>query len=41
MPWNATTVWPTPLNFELWSHFVADPERRPGQVELTRLIGAG
>ena len=19
-------VWPTPLNFELWSHFVADPE---------------
>lgn len=33
-------VWPTPLNFELWSHFVADPEGALAR-ELNRLIEAG
>jgi diguanylate cyclase len=33
-------VWPTPLNFELWSHFVADPEG-PLALELGRLLSAG
>jgi len=33
-------IWPTPLNFELWSHFVADPDGALAR-ELTRLIGAG
>jgi diguanylate cyclase len=33
-------VWPTPLNFELWSHFVADPNGALAK-ELTRLITAG
>jgi diguanylate cyclase len=33
-------IWPTPLNFELWSHFVADPNG-PLAKELTRLISSG
>eukprot|EP01030_Chromulinospumella_sphaerica_P019437 gene19437-19329_t len=33
-------IWPTPLNFELWSHFVAEPEGALAK-ELTRLISAG
>ncbi|MBI1407659.1 MAG: diguanylate cyclase [Caulobacter sp.] len=33
-------VWPTPLNFELWSHFVADPDGALAK-ELNRLISAG
>jgi diguanylate cyclase len=33
-------IWPTPLNFELWSHFVADPEGALAK-ELTRLISTG
>jgi len=33
-------VWPTPLNFELWSHFVADPNGALAR-ELTRLIESG
>ncbi len=33
-------IWPTPLNFELWSHFVADPDGPLGR-ELTRLISSG
>ena len=33
-------IWPTPLNFELWSHFVADPDGPLGR-ELTRLIASG
>ncbi|MDB5472207.1 MAG: hypothetical protein JWR84_3767 [Caulobacter sp.] len=33
-------IWPTPLNFELWSHYVADPEGALAK-ELTRLISAG
>ncbi len=33
-------VWPTPLNFELWSHFVADPTGALA-LELNRLILSG
>jgi len=33
-------VWPTPLNFELWSYYVADPEGALGR-ELARLISTG
>jgi len=33
-------VWPTPLNFELWSHFVADPTGALAR-ELNRLIESG
>ena len=33
-------VWPTPLNFEIWTHFVADPEG-PLARELSRLIAIG
>ena len=33
-------VWPTALNFELWTHFVADPEGALAR-ELTRLISLG
>jgi diguanylate cyclase len=33
-------VWPTPLNFELWLHYVADPDSDLGQ-EMTRLVNAG
>ena len=31
-------VWPTPLNFELWLHYVGDPEGALG-LEITRLLG--
>ena len=33
-------VWPTPLNFELWAHFVAAPESELGR-EIARIISAG
>ncbi len=33
-------IWPTPLNFELWLHFVGDPESPLGK-EIQRLLGAG
>lgn len=33
-------VWPTPLNFELWSHFVADPKGALA-IELGRLLSTG
>jgi len=33
-------VWPTPLNFEIWSHFVADPNGELA-LELRRLILSG
>ena len=33
-------VWPTPLNFELWAHYVADPSGELA-VELGRLILLG
>jgi len=32
-------VWPTPLNFELWLHYVGDPEGPLGR-EITRLLDA-
>lgn len=33
-------VWPTALNFELWTHYVADPEG-PLACELKRLLSSG
>lgn len=33
-------IWPTPLNYELWSHFVADPDGALAK-ELSRLISTG
>jgi diguanylate cyclase len=34
------SIWPTPLNFELWIHFVGDPKSELGQ-EIQRLLSAG
>ena len=33
-------VWPTPLNFELWLHYVGDPDGALGR-EIERLLGMG
>jgi diguanylate cyclase len=33
-------IWPTPLNFELWLHYVGDPRGALGQ-EIERLLEAG
>ena len=33
-------VWPTPLNFELWLHYLGDPEGALGQ-EMNRLLTDG
>jgi len=33
-------VWPTPLNFELWLHYLGDPNGALGQ-EIQRMLGAG
>jgi diguanylate cyclase len=33
-------VWPTPLNFELWTHYVADPQGALAR-EIGRLMDAG
>ncbi len=33
-------VWPTPLNFELWLHYVGDPTGALGR-EIDRLVNAG
>ncbi len=33
-------VWPTAVNFEIWTHFIADPEGALAK-ELTRLISVG
>jgi diguanylate cyclase len=33
-------VWPTPLNFELWLHYLGDPTGALGQ-EIERILGAG
>lgn len=33
-------VWPTPLNFELWLHYLGDPEGPLGR-EIQRVLGAG
>ncbi|QDH73165.1 GGDEF domain-containing protein [Brevundimonas sp. M20] len=32
-------VWPTPLNFELWLHYLGDPESALGR-EMQRMLGA-
>jgi diguanylate cyclase len=37
---EAQQVWPTPLNFELWLHYVGDPDSALGQ-ELTALMQSG
>lgn len=33
-------IWPTPLNFELWLHYVGDPAS-PLSREIERLLGSG
>ena len=33
-------IWPTPLNFELWLHYVNDPEAQLSQ-EIQRMLSAG
>src|SRR6516162_6433339 len=33
-------IWPTPLNFELWLHYIGDPES-PLSQEILRIINAG
>jgi len=33
-------VWPTALNFEIWTHFIVDPDG-PLACELTRLLSVG
>ena len=33
-------VWPTPLNYELWLHYLADPEGELAK-ELERILGSG
>ena len=35
---EAASVWPSPLNFELWTHYLADPESALGK-EIARLDG--
>ena len=37
---QAHGVWPTPLNFELWLHYLGDPEGALGR-EIERLLGSG
>ena len=37
---EANKVWPTALNFELWTHFVINPEGALGK-ELSRIIASG
>lgn len=37
---EAAGVWPTPLNFELWIHYLGDPEGPLGR-EIKRLLEAG
>ena len=37
---EACKVWPTPLNYELWLHFLAEPDG-PLAIELGRLIADG
>jgi diguanylate cyclase len=36
---QAASVWPTPLNFELWLHYLGDPEGPLGR-EIQRLLAA-
>ena len=37
---EANHVWPTPTNFELWTHYVGDPQG-PLAQEIKRLLAAG
>ena len=37
---EARSIWPTPLNFELWLHYMGDPAGPLGQ-EIERLLAAG
>lgn len=37
---EAHKVWPTPLNFEIWLHYLGDPHGQLGQ-EIERLIASG
>jgi len=37
---EALKVWPTPLNFELWLHYLGDPKGELGQ-EIERLLDTG
>ena len=37
---EANKVWPTPLNYELWLHYVGNPQSPLG-LEIERLIGSG
>ena len=36
---EAAGVWPTPLNFEIWTHYLGDPESALG-VEIQRILAA-
>lgn len=36
----AANVWPTPVNFELWLHYLGDPEGALGR-EIKRILAAG
>ena len=36
---QAANVWPTPVNFELWLHYLGDPEGPLGR-EIQRLLAA-
>ena len=37
---DANHVWPTAINYELWTHYICDPEGELAQ-EINRLIAAG
>ncbi|NEX92935.1 GGDEF domain-containing protein [Caulobacter sp. 17J65-9] len=37
---ESACVWPTPLNFELWLHYLGEPES-PLAREITRMLAAG
>ncbi|MBC6980700.1 GGDEF domain-containing protein [Caulobacter sp. 17J80-11] len=37
---ESAAVWPTPLNFELWLHYLGEPES-PLAREITRMLAAG
>lgn len=37
---QAAGVWPTPLNYELWLHYLGDPDGALGR-EVKRILGAG
>jgi diguanylate cyclase len=37
---EAHKIWPTPLNFELWTHYIGDPDGALGQ-EIERILDSG